>query len=142
MWYNRDESAADQEFFYDSKGKLYLDKFGFPEMAVANLILLNLENYGESREDIEESWGTWIHHIPFDAPVAGALAKLYNQRLEKINREQNAADYQRLKRKLELVQRRADRYNIDLFAGADQTDSGAVLGKKGFKGTGIKAKSL
>jgi len=97
-------------------------------MAVANSILLNLDNYGESREKIEESWEEWIHHIPFDAPVAQALATLYSQRLEKINQAQNAADYQRLKRKLDLVQRRAARYNIDLFAGADQAGGGAVLG--------------
>ena len=117
MWYKEDNSGDDQEFFHDSKGKLYLDKFGFPEMAVADLILLELENYGESREDIEDSWEKWIHHIPFDAPVARALAELYHQRLDKLNREQNAADYQRLKRKLDLVQRRAARYNIDLFSG-------------------------
>lgn len=84
-------------------------------MAVANSILLNLDNYGESREDIEKSWEKWIHHIPFDSPVSGALAKLYNQRLEKLNQEKNAAAYQRLKRKLDLVQHRADRYNIDMF---------------------------
>ena len=131
MWYKKEEFSDDQEFFYDSKGKLYLDKFGFPEMAVANLILLKLENYGESREDIEESWEKWIHHIPFDAPVARALAKLYNLRLEKLNREQNAADYQRLKRKLDLVQRREVRYNIDLFADAGPTFSGTALGKSG-----------
>lgn len=84
-------------------------------MAVANSILLNLDNYGESREEIEESWEKWIHHIPFDSPVSRALAKLYNQRLGKLNREKNAAAYQRLKRKLDLVQHRADRYNIDMF---------------------------
>jgi hypothetical protein len=96
-----------------------LDKFGFPEMAVANLILLNSDNYGESREEIEESWEKWIHHIPFDSPVSGALEKLYKRRLEKLNQEKNAADYQRLKRKLDLVQHRADRYNIDVFAGTN-----------------------
>ena len=84
-------------------------------MAVANSILLKLQNYGESREDIEENWDKWIHHIPFDAPVARALAELYIQRLDKLNREQSAADYQRLKRKLDLVQRRAARYDINLF---------------------------
>jgi NADH:ubiquinone oxidoreductase subunit len=84
-------------------------------LAVANLILLNFDNYGESREDIEKSWEKWIHHIPFDSPVSGALAKLYSQRLGKLNQEKNAAAYQRLKRKLDLVQHRADRYNIDIF---------------------------
>ena len=64
MWYKEDNSGDDQEFFHDSKGKLYLDKFGFPEMAVADLILLELENYGESREDIEDSWEKWIAVMP------------------------------------------------------------------------------
>jgi len=97
-----------------------LDKFGFPELAVANLILLNSDNYGESREEIEESWEKWIHHIPFDSPISRALTKLHNQRLEKLNQEKNAAAYQRLKRKLDLVQGRAERYNIDKFAGTNQ----------------------
>ena len=92
-----------------------MDKFGFPELAVANSILLNLDNYGESREEIEESWEKWIHHIPFDSPVSGTLAKLYNQRLEKLNQDKNAAAYQRLKRKRDLARHRADRYNIDIF---------------------------
>lgn len=96
-----------------------MDKFGFPELAVANSILLDLDNYGESREEIEESWEKWIHHIPFDSPVSQALAKLYDQRLEKLNPKENAAAYQRLNRKLDLVQRRADRYDIGMFAGTN-----------------------
>ncbi len=92
-----------------------MDEFGFPELAVANLTLLGLDNYGESREDLVKSWEKWIHHIPFDAPVSGALAKLYYQRLEKLDPEENAAAYQRLKRKLDLAQHRADRYNIEMF---------------------------
>lgn len=96
---------------------MYLDKFGFPELAVANLILLNLDNYGESREDLEETWEKWIHHIPFDSQISRTLAKLHSQRLEKLNREKNATAYQRLKRKRDLAHRRAERYNIDRFIG-------------------------
>ena len=105
----------DNEFFNDSKGNLYLDAFGFPELAVANSVLLNQDSYGESREEIVKSWEKWIHHIPFDSPVAGALATLYHQRLDKLNREKDTAAYQRLERKLELVQGRAERYKIDKF---------------------------
>jgi hypothetical protein len=108
-----------------------LDKFGFPELAVANLILLNFDNYGESREDLTESWAKWIHHIPFDSPVCQALTKLYSQRLEKLNQEKNAADYQRLKRKLDLVRHRAQRYNIDLFAGTNQFNASIKIGPIG-----------
>lgn len=93
-----------------------MDDFGFPDVAVANSILLNTENYGESKDDLEETWEKWVHHIPFDAPVAQMLTKLYTQRLEKLDQEKNAADYQRLKRKLDLVERRAYRYDIRLFS--------------------------
>lgn len=105
-----------RDFFFDSKGILNLDDFGFPDVAVANSILLNMAKYGESKDDLEETWEEWIHHIPFDAPVSQVLTKLLTQRLEKLNPEKNAADYQRLKRKLDLVERRADRYDIGLFS--------------------------
>jgi len=85
-------------------------------MAAADSKLLNLDHYGESREEIEESWEKWIHHIPFDSPVSGALAERFNQRLEKPNPEKNAAVHQRLKRKRDLARNRADRYNSDVFA--------------------------
>ena len=88
-------------------------------MAVANQILLNMESYGESKDDLEKSWQIWVHHIPFDSPVARALVKLYTQKLEKLDEKNYAAAYQRLKRKLDLVQQRADRYNISAYTQAD-----------------------
>ena len=108
--------SDDKEFFYDSKGIRNLDEFGFPEIAVANRILLGIDNYGESTEDLEKSWGKWVHHIPFDSPVSRALIKLYTKRLGKMDKEENTAEYQRLQRKLDLVQRRAERYDLDLFS--------------------------
>lgn len=85
-------------------------------MAVANRILVNRDDYGESREDLERDWEKWVHHIPFDVPVAKALAKLYERRLEKLDKEKDAAIYQRLKRKLKLVRSRVARYSIDSFS--------------------------
>ena len=92
-----------------------LDNYGFPEIAVANHILVNMENYGESREDLEKNWEKWIHHNPFDADVANALAKLLKQRLTKLGKKKKLAAYQQLERKYKLVQSRADRYDINSF---------------------------
>ena len=92
-----------------------LDNYGFPEIAVANHILVNMENYGESREDLEKYWEKWIHHNPFDADVANALAKLLKQRLAKLGKKNKLAAYQQLERKFKLVQSRADRYDINAF---------------------------
>ena len=92
-----------------------LDNYGFPEIAVANHILVNMENYGESREDLEKYWEKWIHHNPFDADVANALAKLLKQRLTKLGKKKKLAAYQHLERKFKLVQSRADRYDINAF---------------------------
>ena len=78
--------------------------------AIANRILLRREDYGESKEDLEENWAKWIHHIPFDAPVARTLAKLYEGRLDRLHKEKDAAEYHRLERKLRLVRNRASRY--------------------------------
>jgi hypothetical protein len=111
------KSSQNNSFFNDSKNQLGLDKYGFPDIAVVNCILVNKGDYGESREDLEESWEKWVHHVPFDAPVAEALSKLYEQRLEKLEKDKNAAIYQRLERKLKLVRSRASRYNITSFPG-------------------------
>jgi hypothetical protein len=99
-----------------SKEEMTLDNYGFPEVAVANRILIEKDDYGESREALEEKWERWVHHIPFDAPVAEALAKLYAQRLEKLHPKDDAAVYQRLERKLKLIRSRAARYDIAAFS--------------------------
>ena len=88
-------------------------------MAVANRILLKMESYGESKDDLEKSWEKWVLHIPFDSPTARALIELYTQKLEKLDEKNHAAAYHRLKRKLDLVQQRAERYNIASFAQAN-----------------------
>ena len=92
-----------------------MDKYGFPELAVANRILVNKMNYGESREELEKDWEGWIHHLPFDSAVSQTLERMYTQRLNKLNKETDAAAYQRLDRKLKLVRSRASRYNIARF---------------------------
>jgi hypothetical protein len=101
-------------FFTDSKKNLTLDDYGFPDMALANDILVQMENPGESREDLEEAWWKWIHYLPFDAPVSEALLKLYQVKLAKIDKD--TAAYQRLKRRITLIQKRAARYKVSSFS--------------------------
>lgn len=113
--YNK-RSSRKNRYFTDSKRKLCLDNYGFPEIAVANQILIHMDSYGKSRENLERKWEKWIHHIPFDAPVANALAKLLKQRLVKLDKKKKPAAFQRLERKFKLVQSRATRYDINSFA--------------------------
>ena len=40
---------------------------------MANRLLVERDGFGESLEDVEERWDSWLHRIPFDAPVARAL---------------------------------------------------------------------
>ena len=97
-----------------------LDEYGFPEMAVANRVLIREDDFGESREGLEGDWEKWVHYIPFDAPVAKALAKLYERRLERLDKDKDAAVYHRLERKLTLVRSRAVRYSIDSFSRGEE----------------------
>jgi hypothetical protein len=115
-WNYDQESRWDYHAFTDSAGNLSLDNYGFPDLAIANRILIQAQDYGETRESLEEKWAQWMHLLPYDAPVAEALAKLYEQRLTKLDKGQNAAVYQRVERKLKLAQNRAVRYNITSFA--------------------------
>jgi tetratricopeptide (TPR) repeat protein len=115
-WQNNQEPCWRGASFGGSGRTLSLDNYGFPNIAIANRILIQENDYGESRENLEETWAQWLHHFPFDAPVAEALAKLYEQRLAKLDKEKNAAVYQRLERKLKLVRSRATRYNMTSFS--------------------------
>lgn len=94
----------------------HLDEYGFPPTSVAHRILTEQDEFGESKEILEEHWKEWIHYRPFDAPVAGALASLYERRLEKLSDKQGSMAYRRLERKLTLARSRASRYSIASFA--------------------------
>jgi hypothetical protein len=99
---------------------MFLDNYGFPDIALANDILVHMDDLGESRDDLEKSWWKWSHHNPFDAKVSGALLELYRNRLAKINKKNSAAAYQRLERKIKLLQKRAARYKVSTFSQSHQ----------------------
>ena len=79
-------------------------------MAAANHVLLEMDDFGESREGLQEDWETWVHHIPFDSPVAAKLVRLTEERFNRLDPERDAGDIQRLERKLRLARSRAARY--------------------------------
>jgi hypothetical protein len=79
-------------------------------------MLLRRADFGESREDLTESWETWLHHIPFDAAVARALLSLYEKRADQLDAGQDAGARQRLERKLQLTRSRAERYDKAAFS--------------------------
>ena len=98
--------------FYDSRNtQSCFDKYGFPDFSIANRMFLKMRDYGESREKLEENWEKWIHHVPFDQPVAEAVAGLLEKRIKKLDKNKDADDYQIIERHLSLVRKRADRYN-------------------------------
>ncbi len=105
----------DDDFFLDKRNTLILDEYGFPDAAIANKILAQMTDYGESRDTLETSWESWIHHLPFDTSVAVALDKLYHARLSKLTTEKDEVLYYRLTRKEALLQDRIGRYQKDLF---------------------------
>lgn len=104
------DSFPYQSGFYDRKKRGYLDLYGFPVMAVANQIISGMDSFGESSETIEESLEKWLGAMPFDGQLAGALSRLYRQRLNLLDREENASEFERLDRKLQASERRASRY--------------------------------
>jgi len=93
--------------------KLSLDSYGFPQMAIANRVLLKQHDYGGSREDLEDGWERWISHAPFDIPVAKALSDIYSHRIERLDNKKDSSVYYRLEHKLQLLNDRIERYSTD-----------------------------
>ena len=102
--------------FNDSKIIMGLDELGFPATAVANSILIQQNEFGDSTKQLEESWLEWLHHHPFDTAVATKLSSLLTEELDRMTRTNDAAGMQLLNRKQELVTKRAERYSKDNFS--------------------------
>lgn len=111
IWQLSRRRGKSRRSFNDMRRKTGLDRYGFPSVAIANKTLVQMSNYGESRETLENNWKIWIHHVPFDSPVAKTLARLMENRLKKLHKRKDAAVYQRLARELRLVKMRAERYD-------------------------------
>jgi hypothetical protein len=105
----------DDKRLIDSKYILDLDDFGFPVVALANQLLIQQADFGESREALEENWQAWLHHNPFDAAVARRLADIHRWRLSRLNPETDPGAVQRLKRKIRQTEGRVRRYTKTAF---------------------------
>lgn len=92
-----------------------MDDFGIPVVSTANRILLQQDELGESREALEVNWQRWLHHNPFDAPVAQRLGELYTRHLNQLDPQSDSGAVQRLKRKLRQTEGRARRYASAAF---------------------------
>ena len=89
---------------------LRLDSYGTPRAAIANRQLLQIGEYGEAHEALEESWWKWSFLAPFDAPVARELSRLYQRRLAELDEQTDAVQYRETKRRMELSKLKADLY--------------------------------
>ncbi len=95
--------------------RIHLDDFGFPTLAQANKILSEMDDLGQSREDLVNAWERWHHFMPFDAPVAAALAELYEEDLEGLDPKKDAAQIFKINNKLNLARNRAQRFDLTAF---------------------------
>lgn len=94
-----------------------LDRFGFPATPLANSMLVEFDNFGDSTKDLEKSWYEWLHFYPFDTMVTEKLTQLYQKRIDTLNPAKDGAQVRRLEKKLQLLKNRLDRYHADGFAG-------------------------
>jgi hypothetical protein len=92
-----------------------LDDFGFPVVSLTNQILVQQAEFGESREELEKNWQRWLHHNPFDAPVAQRLSEIYSRHLSQLDPQSDSGAVQRLRRKLRQTEGRARRYTAAAF---------------------------
>jgi hypothetical protein len=99
----------------DRKEVLDLDDYGFPVVSLANHLLVQQTDFGESREALEKNWQTWLHHNPFDAPVARRLSELFARHLSQLDPKSDSGEVRRLERKLHQTQDRAKRYAAEAF---------------------------
>ncbi|MBI9075414.1 MAG: hypothetical protein JEZ02_08400 [Desulfatibacillum sp.] len=95
--------------------RIGLDEYGFPALALANGILAETEDLGESREELMPVWERWHHFLPFDASVAAALSALYEEDLARLNPKKDASEIYKTTNKLKLVRRRATNYRPETF---------------------------
>jgi hypothetical protein len=81
---------------------------------MTNHLLARQAEYGESREALEKSWQKWLHHDPFNAPVASRLADIYREHMQRLDPTSDASALQQLERKRRRTEDRAGRYRMVL----------------------------
>ena len=96
--------------FHDHKTAMGLDRYGFPAAPLANTILIDFDDFGDSIRQLEQSWYEWLSYYPFDVRVAEKLAGLYDKRLNSLDSQKDAGQIHQVRKKLELIKKRAARY--------------------------------
>jgi hypothetical protein len=104
------ESRENNGKFYDKKTIMGLDMFGFPAAALANSILVEFDNFGDSTRQLEKSWSEWLHFYPFDTKVTEKLVELYQKRIDTLNPQKDAAQVRLIGKKLQLLKNHLERY--------------------------------
>ena len=92
-----------------------LDGYGFPSLALANQMLTDMEELGESREELLPVWERWHHFMPFDASVAQALADMYREDLEHLNPQKDVSKIFKTNKKLKLAEKRISSYSLPAY---------------------------
>ncbi len=87
-----------------------LDMFGFPAASLANSMLVEFDDFGDSTRQLEKTWYQWLHFYPFDTKVTAKLVELYEKRLTTLNPQKDAAQIRLIDKKLQLLKNHLDRY--------------------------------
>ncbi|MGA1841008.1 MAG: C39 family peptidase [bacterium] len=105
------EVLCTRKYLYASGNRIDLNKYGHPELTLAKGILLRMDNYGESREKLEDLWEELSNYVPFDIPIAKVLERIYTERLSEIDKEEEPQRYEKLIEKIKILRQRLDRYS-------------------------------
>ncbi|PID74235.1 MAG: hypothetical protein CSB32_01820 [Desulfobacterales bacterium] len=71
--------------FRDAKRIMGLDQFGYPANAIANRILVNMDDFGVNTKDLITTWYTWLHYNPFDTQVSEKLTELLAREVQTLD---------------------------------------------------------
>lgn len=104
----------------DDEAHLHFDYFSYPSAAMANRIIVEWPDFGQSRDELEELWWDWLAFIPFDGDAAAGLERIYRKRLENMNPRKAPAKYEDIERRADIAGRRAERYALTTYF--DQAD--------------------
>ncbi len=96
--------------FRDAKRIMGLDQFGYPANAIANRILVNMDDFGVNTKDLITTWYTWLHYNPFDIQVSEKLTELLTREIQTLDPGKDAGRIRQLQKKQAITRNRAIRY--------------------------------
>ncbi len=98
-------------------GSLHLnfDEYGYPLLPLAHYALDKVENFGQSKEELQKHWEKWLEKSPYDITAIKALSRIYQQTLNNLPPKKERELYNTISNKYQLMQKRLKRYDLKYF---------------------------